>query len=416
MNPTWAAYRALCAVAGALAPAAAWAMPRDQRARWNERLGRASVPTPAHAWIHAASMGEAVAAGALVSELRRRSPGARFHFTATTLTGRERLARLGPVSLAPLDSPQATACFFASVRPRRLFVLETELWPHWLLRARRDDVPVAILSARLSARSLARLHWLGGELQSLVSGLEAVLCQSDDDRARWLALGARPDRTRVVGNLKLDALPVAASDRPRARRALGLDPDRPLLVLASLRPGEAKALAEAWRRLPEALRARWQVVAVPRHVRASAALREEARGAGVTWGNCAVPAREVWRWDDGAGVLAYYYPVCDAAFVGGSLEPYGGHNPLEPASCGVPILMGPHNDSQQQAVRALDASGGLRVTEPGEALASALATLLGDDADRARRGEAARGAIVAMQGVARRAADRLEEWKLWPVS
>ena len=261
MSAAWTAYRLMAPCLGVIAPAARWLASPLERSLWNERMGEVEVSGGCHAWVHAASLGEAQAVGPLLRELELLQPEARICLTATTRTGRARLGTFGrPVSLAPIDSPQATRRFFAGVQPERLFVVETELWPHWLLRADAERVPVAIVSARLSEGSLDGYRRLGAGMRRLVGGLAAVLCQTDADALRWARLGARVERTAVVGN---------PGNRAAARTAVGLDRERPLLVLGSVRPGEVRMLGRAWRTLPSALRDRWQVVAVPRHPRAS---------------------------------------------------------------------------------------------------------------------------------------------------
>lgn len=334
--------------------------------------------------------------------------------TATSRAGRGRLAGLsGSVSLAPIDSPQATKRFVNGVQPERLFLVETELWPHWLMRARADGIPVAIVSARLSERSVARYRNLGPRMRALVNGLAAVLCQSEDDQRRWLAIGARPERTVVVGNLKSDGLPLPSGDRTAEKRALGLDPARPLLVLGSLRPGEGRHLARAWAAQDPTVRERWQVVAVPRHARASEELTAEVSGAGVTVGDGRVRPGD-WRWDDRTGVLVGWYKAADLAFVGGSLSRFGGHNPLEPAACGSAVLMGPHHQSQMDYVRALRAGDAIEIAAAGPELNASLGLLLREDAWRERRAAAALGVARALRGSARRIADQLEAFGLWP--
>ena len=428
MSPVWLAYRLLAPSIGAIAPAAAiFASPAERRL-WSERMGRVSLKGGCDAWIHAASLGEAAAAGPLAHALLALEPRARLWLTAQTRTGRARLGELGlPVSLAPIDSPQAVARFFAGVSPRLVLIVETELWPHWLLRARLSRVPVVIVSARLAERSVRSYRVLGGGLRSLVSGLAGVLCQSEEDARRWRALGSPERRTEVVGNLKNDALPRRAPSVREARAALGLTPDLPLFVLGSVRPGEVRLLARAWLGLPERLRAGWQVVAVPRHPPASAELAAEARAAGQpvvrrndagTGAHGAWSAEEgaagAWRWDDRTGVLNAYYAAADVAFVGGSLLPYGGHNPLEPAATGAAVVIGRHHPSQADAVRALERRQAVRVVSPGAELQQALETLLVDGDERQRQAEAGRTVAEVMRGAARRAVARLAEWKLWP--
>jgi 3-deoxy-D-manno-octulosonic-acid transferase len=430
VSVAWTAYRLAAPCLGAIAPAARFFASPRERALWSERLGEVAGAADPHAWIHAASLGETLGVGPLLAELRALQPGARFWLTASTLAGRSRLEALPePVSLAPLDAPQIVGRFFARVRPRRLVLIETELWPHWLLQARALGVPVAVVSARLSVRSARRYRQLGTEFRGLLSGLDAVLCQSHEDAERWIRVGAPPARVGVTGNLKSDALPAPAPHRGAARGELGLDRDRPVLVLGSVRPGEIRLLARAWRELPEDIRRRWSVVAVPRHPRASAELKREAREAGIAPASRApTPDRSAdaasdgardaspsWRWDDRLGVLSRYYAVADAAFVGGSLLPYGGHNPLEPAACGAAVLMGSFHGSQRSGVATLSARHAILVARNGRELGQHLGELLGDEPGCRRRGEAARLAVEPLRGAAKRAAAMLAAWRVWPV-
>ncbi|MEO5617080.1 MAG: glycosyltransferase N-terminal domain-containing protein, partial [Candidatus Eisenbacteria bacterium] len=414
MSLAWSLYRAVAPALGALAPAARVVASAQERRLWGERLGHVGWPGGCHAWIHAASLGESLGVAPLLGELLALQPGARVWLTATTRGGRARLAEASDrVSLAPLDAPQCVRRFFSGIHPERLFLMETELWPHWLMRARADGVPVVVVSARLSERSARHYARLGGGFRKLVAGLAAVLCQSHADAERWTSIGAPRLRTAVVGNLKNDALPSAAAVPGAARAGLGLDRERPLLVLGSLRPGEARMLARAWLAVPKPVREYWQVVAVPRHPRASAELAREAREAGVVVAGPDAPAG-AWRWDDRLGVLAGYYAVSDAAFVGGSLLPYGGHNPLEPAACGAALLMGPFFESQHSAVTALAARDAIRIASDPPALNSALVDLLADEAGRHARGAAALAVTGELRGAARRTLDLLTAWRLWP--
>jgi 3-deoxy-D-manno-octulosonic-acid transferase len=415
VNLLWGVYRGLAPLLGVLAPAASVFTSPAERVLWRERMGRLARPGGCDAWVHAASLGEAVAAAPLVRELLRRQPDARMQLTATTRSGRERLATLdASAALAPLDTPQAVRRFFHGVRPERLFLIETELWPHWLLRARAEQVPVAVVSARLSERSARRYAGLGKELRGLVGGLGAVLCQGEDDQQRWLALGAPSERTRVVGNLKSDGLPEPATDRASEREALGLERARPLLVLGNVRPGETRLIVRAWRAVPAALRARWQVVAVPRHPKAMAQIQAEAIAAGLTAMEDAA-ASDAWRWDARLGVLTQWYRAADVAFVGGSLAPYGGHNPMEPAACGAAVVIGPWHAAQREGVKALEAAGGIWCVSDAEGLTGALEALLERDDLRASRGAAALRVAGSERGSAARAVHDLEALGLWPV-
>jgi len=270
------------------------------------------------------------------------------------------------------------------------------------------------VSARLSERSARRYQRLGSELRGLVAGLGGVLCQSEEDQQRWLALGSSSERTSVVGNLKSDGLPEPAPDRAAAREALGLEGARPLLVLGNVRPGETRLLVRAWRAVPAELRARWQVVAVPRHPRALAQIQAEAIAAGLTAMAGAAPS-DAWRWDERLGVLGEWYRAADLAFVGGSLAPYGGHNPMEPAASGAAVLIGPWHAAQREGVRALEAAGGIWCVADTDALTRALEVLMGRADVRSARATAALRVAGSERGSAARAAARLEELGLWPV-
>jgi 3-deoxy-D-manno-octulosonic-acid transferase len=270
------------------------------------------------------------------------------------------------------------------------------------------------VSARLSERSVRRYARLGGELRKLIAGFGAVLCQGEDDQQRWLSLGAVSERTRVVGNLKSDGLPEPAADRAVEREALGLEGGRPLLVFGNVRPGETRLLVRAWRAVPAAVRAHWQVVAVPRHPRALAQIQAEAIAAGLTAMAGAAPS-DAWRWDERLGVLTRWYRAADVAFVGGSLAPYGGHNPMEPAAAGAAVLIGPWHAAQREGVKALDAAGGIWIVADAEALTGALEALLARADLRASRAMAALRVAGSERGSAARAVHDLVALGLWPV-
>jgi 3-deoxy-D-manno-octulosonic-acid transferase len=172
-------------------------------------------------------------------------------------------------------------------------------------------------------------------------------------------------------------------------------------------------LARAWRRLPDALRQAWQVVAVPRHPQASAELKAEAARAGQALAASTDDRSGGWFWDDRLGGLNRWYAAGDVAFVGGSLAPWGGHNPLEPAACGAALLMGPHHESQREVVRLLEAAGALTVTRSELEVTAALERLLGDGQARAAAARAALEVARQRRGAARRTVARLEELGLW---
>ena len=376
------------------------------------RRGRVDATAVGGFWIHAASMGESAAVLPLARELATRVAGAPIYATATTTGGVARLrAALGEAraGLAPLDAPGAAERFVRTLKPGLALLVETELWPRWLEALERDHIPVAVVSARLSAKSVRGYARLGGGFRRLLRTIARVEAQSEEDAARWREAGVPAERVGVAGNLKVDAIAIAPANRSAARARLGLDLDRPLLVVGSVRPGEATVLLRAWRAVAPPVRRGWQVVLVPRHPRARRKIEGELRR---TYGTPVLA--ETWRVDARLGVLAEYYAAADLAFVGGSLLDYGGHNPLEPAALGVPALMGPDVRAQAPAARALAAAGGLVIVDPESGLTEALGRLLASAPERERCGRAASDAVRALQGVAGRTVESLARHGLLP--
>lgn len=408
----------------ALAPAWAWwawRTRRDggaaERGRWRERLGLVAVPATAQdgLLLHAASIGEGVAATALVEALRRQRPELRLLLTCTSFTGAERLRQaLGTQvhqAFLPFDTPGAMARLLDRARPRVVVLLETELWPNLLAAARERAIPVVLANARLSpgsARGYARLAALA---RPMLKGLHQVLAQSPAIARRFRALGVPPERIVVAGNLKADVTvpPTAQAQAGAWRQALG---PRPVLVAASTHAGEDEALLAAWpavrARVPDAL-----LVLVPRHPQ-----RFEAVAQLIVLQGHALHRRSLRQlpgeadalWlGDTLGEVSAWMALADLAFIGGSLVPHGGHSPLEAMVHGCALCSGRTVHNFSEAYRALDKSGGVAWLDDAapEALAAALAPLLTDPASRRLLGTAGRRVYEAGAGAAARSAEAL---------
>lgn len=386
-----------------------WRGRRDPgyRAGLGQRLGRLPEGLPEDAvWLHAASVGEVQAAVPLIQALAGRGP---LLVTTNTPTGRETLRRRCGEGIAhaylPLDTPGATSRFLARLQPRAAVLVELELWPNLLQGLVARGVPVVLANARLSARSLVRYRRLGALLRNACRSLTAVGAQTAEDAERLAALGVPPARITVTGNLKFDQAPdprqVAEGERLRA--AIGAE--RPVWVAASLREGEEAAVLEAHRavlaRHAEAL-----LIAVPRHPERFEPLARRIAETGlgcVRRAAGALPdAGAPVMLADTMGELPVFLAAGDVVFVGGSLVPVGGHNPLEPAALGRPVLMGP----EVVNVRAIDAllgeaGGRIRITDAGT-LAGAVAGLLADPRRRRQAGEAAAAVVAAHRGATAR--------------
>jgi 3-deoxy-D-manno-octulosonic-acid transferase len=363
--------------------------------RWSERLGFWRQPLHAvDLWIHAVSVGEVQAMQPLIRELLGREPALRLILTTTTPTGAQRLQDLfgGRVQHAftPYDLKWIMRRFLERVRPSLVLVVETEIWPNMLASCAERGVPVILANARMSARSAAGYARLGGFTQRTLRRFARIAAQSDTDARRFVALGADPSQLQVTGSIKFDVrLPASLRDRAEVmRRDWGIN--RPVWVAASTHEGEEEQLLAVQRRLrgqfDEVL-----LVLVPRHPerfdRVAALIRREGlpmqrRSDGQAWDRaCAVYLV------DSMGELPLFLAAADAAFIGGSLVPVGGHNLLEAAALAVPVAIGPHCFNFAEITRLLVAEGGAVQVADAEALTAVLRAWLGEAAERARVGE-----------------------------
>jgi 3-deoxy-D-manno-octulosonic-acid transferase len=379
-----------------------------------ERLGfGAALPgTEPSIWVHAVSLGEVTAAAPLVQELKRRHPGTPVVLTCATPTGRARATALFgqgvDIRYLPYDLPGAMRRLLRRVRPRSLVILETELWPNLFRQCARQGVPIVLASARLSEKSVARYRRCGSLFREIFTDDVAVGAQSTVDAARFAAIGADPLRTRVVGNLKFDIdIGAQVEGEGRALRA-ELFGTRPVWIAGSTHEGEEEQVLDAHdevrRQQPDAL-----LVLVPRHPNRFAAVaallmrRKDAyvrRSADLA----VAPEQSVFLLDT-TGELLKFYAAADVAFVGGSLVPVGGHNLLEPAALGMPVLTGPADANGRQIAVLLTDLGAVRRVASAHELAVALHQLLTDSALRLRVGTLGRDAVAANRSSVARVLD-----------
>jgi 3-deoxy-D-manno-octulosonic-acid transferase len=381
---------------------------------WRERLARdAAAANPSvrdTLWVHAASVGEVQLAAVLIGALHVQSPQRPVALTCQTATGRARARELLPhlpLRYAPYDLPAAVRRRFAQLRPSALVLMETELWPNLLAEAARQQVPVLVASARLSARSLRGYRVLRGLLRPAIERNVWVAAQSAADAERFAALGVPTERLSVAGNLKFDRpAPLDARARRAALRAqLGA---RPIWVAGSTHPGEQAVVLEAHRRVcvryPDAL-----LVLAPRH---PPRFEEAARQLQAeTWryrrhsrevAGVPMPADCQVLLLDTLGELVDFYAAADVAFVGGSLVPVGGHNLLEPAALALPLLAGPHQSNSPQVARLLADVGALSIVADAGQLALRLQALFASPSLRQEQGERARAALEQHRGALQR--------------
>ncbi len=384
---------------------------RKYREGLAERLGR--VPALLRSterrrpviWLHAVSVGEVLAVSRLVHELIRGFPEHSLVVSTTTRTG-QALARerFGPdrVFYCPLDLPFAVRAYLRALRPEILILAETEFWPNLLSGCFRRKIPVAVVNARISDRSwprYRRMRWLWRPLLSSLSSLQA---QSQTDAERLRAIGCLPDRVTVAGNLKFD---VRAAQEAEATRLLKAAADGLRFVVAgSTLEGEEVALLEAWPRLLAA-DPQLSLVLAPRHPERFGAVAALLEWSGLPWvkrssGLGKLSAGQIVLLDT-IGELASVYSLAAVAFVGGSVVPAGGHNPLEPAQFAVPIVMGPYTANFRAITEDLQARGAVRIAAREE-LAEALIELLRNRTEAVAMGARARQVFEAQAGATTR--------------
>ncbi len=368
-------------------------------------------------WIHAVSLGEVVAAAPLVKALHKRHPEFRYIVTTVTETGREAVEqRLGGIAehrYAPLDFSWAVAGMVRSLRPMLYVFVETEIWPNLLWRLREQDVPSVMVNGRLSSRSFCRqdLPMIRSFYRSVLQTLTLCLMQSNRDGDRLVALGADPTRVHVTGNIKFDQpLPDVRSDES-LRRGFGIDEHEQLILAGSTHPGEEEQLVSAYRQIVKTHPSTVLMLA-PRHIERADRIEATLREAGVV-----VQRRSRIREKqsgprvvilDTRGELARAYREAVVAFVGGTLVPVGGHNLLEPAVWGTPVMFGPHTDHCAEVATLLSEAGGGRRVAGVEGLVASLEELLGQPEIRCRVGQAARQAVLDNQGALIRSLELIE--------
>ncbi len=374
-------------------------------------------------WLHAASVGEAAVAATLARAL---PPDLDLLVTTVTPTGQAAAEKLfGPltaggrsvvVTYLPFDLGWLVGRFLKRYAPRALVLFESELWPLVLRDCRRRSIPVAVLNARVSDRSYGRMKRAGrAGRRFLLDPVGRLGAQSPQDEERLLSLGARPSRTSLTGNLKFDTPePAPAAGLEQALRDLAAD--RPILVAGSTMPGEESIVLDAFERLDrEAL-----LVLAPRHperfdevwrdleerslsgMRRSRMSGLEARTSGAT----SPPAIVLL---DSLSELASIYRLASAAFIGGTLVPTGGHNPIEAARFGVPVIVGPSMENFRRIARDLEAAEGLSLAADGKALTEAWRRLLDRPDEAAEQGSRGRAIVDRNRGAARRSVELLSE-------
>jgi 3-deoxy-D-manno-octulosonic-acid transferase len=387
---------------------------KEDASRRGERLGRAALKRPAGPliWLHAASVGETVAAAPLIRRLRARGPTVLL--TTGTVTAADVAARrLGEAMIhqfAPIDCPATVRHFLDHWRPDLALFAESELWPTTLKALGSRSLPLIVISARMSERSFRSWRAFPSLARAVVGRVELFLAQTLVDAERLRQLGAH--RVDVCGNLKFDVPPPAADEAAVAqmRSAIG---DRSVLVAASTHPGEEPAVIAAH---AELARRGVQLVTViaPRHPARGEEIADEIDAAGLrlrrrSLGEQIGEDTDIYLADT-IGEMGLWYRLGDAAFLGGSLVPHGGQNPIEPAKLLVPVLHGTHVDNFRDVYDALTAAKAVIAVHDSTTLADAVRRLMADPVERDRMAREARACVERFTGALERTVEALQPY------
>ena len=389
---------------------------KEDPARVGERRGLSDDVRP-HGplvWIHGASVGEVLAAAALVERLRELN--LRILLTSGTVTSAAVVARRFPPDVihqyVPYDSPRYVARFLDHWKPSLALFIESDLWPNLILAGAARRVPMVLINGRMSPRSYPRWQRMHGTISALLSRFDICLAQSKTDAERFAALGGRDVVT--TGNLKLD-VPAPPADPAKLDRLMAMTRGRPIIVAASTHPGEEEMLVAAHRSLaglfPELL-----TVIVPRHPDRGPSLAGLVTASGLkaalrSRDEPLAAATDIYLADT-MGELGLFYRLSPVVFMGGSLIPHGGQNPIEAIKLGAAILHGPHVFNFADVYEALDAGGGARQAETQEALVKQLRLLLAEPSIRDRMQRAGNGVVTELGGALDRTMTALEPYLL----
>jgi 3-deoxy-D-manno-octulosonic-acid transferase len=370
---------------------------------------------PGGIWVHAVSVGESIAAAPLIRELLARYPQLPITVTCMTPTGSERIRALfaapefaGRVQhcYLPYDLPWAAARFLERLRPRLALIMETELWPNHIHQCARRGIPVVLANARLSERSARGYGRFAKLTAPMLAELSLIAAQTAAEAERFRVLGARDECVEVTGSIKYDLhVDPALLDRAAELRAQWGAERRPVWIAASTHAGEDEIILAAHRQLlaqhPDAL-----LILVPRHPERFSGVFELCRRQGFATrrrsiGEATTAADQVLLGDT-MGELLFLYALADCAFVGGSLVANGGHNLLEPAALGKPVLSGPHLFNFLEIAAQLREAGALAEVADAQQLAARVAELWQQPQQAQRMREAGLAVMRVNQGALQR--------------
>jgi 3-deoxy-D-manno-octulosonic-acid transferase len=389
---------------------------KEDPERVDERRGL-SPDTRPHGplvWIHGASVGEVLAAAALIERLR--ALNLRILLTSGTVTSAAIVAKRFPADIihqyVPYDSPRYVTRFLDHWRPSLALFIESDLWPNLILSSAARRLPMVLINGRMSQRSFPRWRRVSNTISALLGRFEVCLAQSETDAERFTALGSR--NVVTTGNLKLD-VPAPPADPAKLEKLMALTRGRPVIVAASTHPGEEEILLEAHKTLVGFFPGLLSVI-VPRHPDRGAAVASLVAASGL---RMALRSREELPTAtsdiyvaDTMGELGLFYRLAPIVFMGGSLVAHGGQNPIEAVKLGASIVHGPHVFNFGDVYEALDQAGGARQADTQESLVKQLGQLLADPQAREICVAASERVVEQLGGALERTLTALEPYLL----
>ena len=361
-------------------------------------------------WIHAASVGEAGIAVAMAGEIKRSYPEAYVFISTITATGLERVHVISESSgqkivdrsfLVPVDCPLITNKFVKHIAPTSLILVETEIWPSLIRSVHGKSIPITVINGKLSRRAFRRYMYFRDSVRKIVQNISLFCVQSRPFSRRFAMLGVPPDRIEIIGNIKFDSLPDPSDyDTASLRSDLGVPVDAKVFTSGSTRPGEEEVLVQAFVRVleknPDAV-----MILAPRHLKRVPEVEKILENNGLGFAKRTAGERlDVLDCNvlllDTMGELISAFACSEAAFVGGSLGEYGGHNPLEPAALGVPVLFGPY--MEQIGSKELLTGDAAALVHDDEELAGMIVSLFNQDDKRRQMGQAGIAVVKRFKG------------------
>ncbi len=369
-------------------------------------------------WVQAASVGEVLTAKPILQALEQAYPDVPILLTTGTVTGMEEAKKWEDtfqVAWFPFDHPFSVSQFFNRIQPRCLILIETELWPNVLHKAHQHQVPVLIINGRLSEKNFGKYEKRKGFFKRYLAPIQLAAMQTQLDADRILQLGVKKESIELTGNVKFDGADLSADESKahQLREELGIQPDTPLLVVGSTRPGEEALIESVWRRFKQENPDCCLIVA-PRHIKRLNEATEPFGGYKKHYRSQMAQSEHIIGPEDilfldTLGELKLLYSLATVAVMGGSFnESVQGHNPIEPAALGIPTVFGPHMKNFLQPASILTECGGARQVNDSEELLVVLLELFNNAELRQSMGKKGQQAVRDNQGAVSHTVDLIE--------